>query len=115
MATGWGSLFASPMVRPDILQYIRIPTWDKNKCGKFTKDQITENMLCAGGAQKDACQGDSGGPLVTEVDDKFVLIGVTSWGVGCATKDYPGVYSRVTSALPFIYENLSGSTCFKDV
>ncbi len=54
--------------------------------------------------------------IVTEFNaegqDKFLLIGVTSWGVGCGTPDYPGVYARVTNALPFLNEKLKGSICF---
>ena len=42
------SMHSSAMVRPQILQYISIATWNKNQCGKFPPDQITENMLCAG-------------------------------------------------------------------
>ena len=43
-------------------------------------------MICAGGQDKDACQGDSGGPLVVNQDGLFVLVGVTSWGTGCAVR-----------------------------
>ena len=54
------------------------------------------------------------GPLVTEEDDHFVLIGVTPWGVGCATLGYPGVYARLTKVLPWIHKQLKGSTCFDE-
>lgn len=112
IVTGWGSLQASEMRRPEILQQIKIPTWNKNTCGNFKPTQITENMLCAGGEEKDACQGDSGGPLVTlNGNDLYVLIGVTSWGIGCATPGYPGVYARVTSALPWIRKEIPELDC----
>lgn len=52
---------------------------------------ITDRMLCTKYKDTDACQGDSGGPLVA--DGK--LIGVVSWGEGCADPRYPGVYARV--------------------
>ena len=45
------------------------------------KHWFTKNMIC-GGKGRHTCIGESGGPLVAEVDGKFTLIGVTSWGVG---------------------------------
>ena len=46
--------------------------------------ELTDDMLCAYNAGKDSCQGDSGGPLTVEVDGKHTLMGIISWGWGCA-------------------------------
>jgi len=57
-------------------------------------------MLCAASPGKDACQGDSGGPLYDA--KKNVLIGIVSWGIGCANPNYPGVYARISEAIDWI-------------
>ena len=53
-------------------------------------------MICGGEQNLDTCQGDSGGPLVANIDGKFTLVGVTSWGKGCGGVNSPGVYVDIS-------------------
>ena len=65
---------------------------------EYAPREIYESMICAGSAGKDSCQGDSGGPLT----QAGLLVGVVSWGEGCADEGYPGVYTEVSYFLDWI-------------
>ena len=92
LVTGWGTTSSG---HPETLHKVTVPLVSKGSCKKSYHDYggIPKGEICAGVAKggKDSCQGDSGGPLV--VDGK--LVGIVSWGKGCGTPHYPGVYTDV--------------------
>ena len=48
------------------------------------------------------------GPLTySDNGGAATVVGVVSWGIGCGQRQYPGVYSRVTSALDWIKMNMN--------
>ncbi|XP_068231107.1 trypsin-1-like [Palaemon carinicauda] len=114
--TGWGTLTQGGN-QPNELYEVDVPTMSNTQCQQFLGSGITNNMICAGLAAggKDSCQGDSGGPLVTPgntANTFMVVIGVVSWGYGCAGANSPGVYARVGNYLSWISTNIAGSqTC----
>jgi len=81
-----------------------IPMQPTKKCANNPnlKYWFTDNMICGGKKGRDTCQGDSGGPLVAEIDGKFTLVGVTSWGIGCGDEGKPGVYAKVANYIKWI-------------
>jgi secreted trypsin-like serine protease len=99
IVTGWGADKEGGFpVRG--LNFTKIPWVSRDKCNQRSSynNKVTENMLCAGRAAggTDSCQGDSGGPLVTDQAQGPVrLIGIVSWGEGCARFAKYGVYTRV--------------------
>lgn len=41
---------------------------------------------------------------------RYVVAGVTSWGISCGDYGYPGVYARVTSQLDWIRNAIGNET-----
>lgn len=55
-------------------------------------------------------QGDSGGPLACQDSSVWKLVGATSWGNGCADRNRPGVYTRITQSLSWIRQEMEVSS-----
>ena len=85
------------------LLWARIEMLSKTECMRGpNRDELTKNMICAGGTQVDSCQGDDGGPLVINVGGKLTLAGITSWRYGCGVTGSPGIYTKVANYIDWI-------------
>jgi trypsin len=107
-AMGWGTT-SSGGSSSNVLREVDLPVISNQKCDEmYPAYKIFDSNICTFQPGKDSCQGDSGGPLImpgaSASDDK--LIGVVSWGIGCATSQYPGVYARVSDQIDWIKTNV---------
>merc|ERR1712018_92868 len=102
IVTGWGTLHSGDFQLPDKLQKVTVPVVGDATCNENYKPlyHITDSMICAGVEGKDSCQGDSGGPMI-DAETK-ALVGIVSWGIGCAEKGHPGVYTEVAYYVDWI-------------
>ncbi len=73
--------------------------------GDLSNSQLCAGFFQAGGV--DTCQGDSGGPLILTRGATKSLVGITSFGQGCALPKNPGVYTRVSSFKPWIEQKIN--------
>jgi secreted trypsin-like serine protease len=97
---GWGDTRGDGSYSP-VLREVDVPIVPDGACASAYPGGAAEGgfdaqgMVCAGEQQggRDACQGDSGGPLVVAGR----LVGVVSWGTGCAEAAHPGVYTRLSA------------------
>jgi secreted trypsin-like serine protease len=102
---GWGATGEGAPASPQLLG-ASVPLWSNVRCLRAYRNFIAPHepghQLCAakrrGGV--DTCQGDSGGPLIGSRGGADVLLGVVSYGNGCARRGWPGIYTWVAS--PFI-------------
>ncbi|CAL1268300.1 unnamed protein product [Larinioides sclopetarius] len=121
---GWGN---GPNRDRDEFQAVEdIPVVNNKKCrrayslvGRSNLPKgVTNDFICAGqeDGSKDACQTDSGGPLMyknTDYDfptgvptERWVLVGIVSFGFRCGESGFPKVFSRVSSYRTWILENM---------
>ncbi|XP_076343503.1 clotting factor B-like isoform X2 [Tachypleus tridentatus] len=114
---GYGDLFYGGPTA-DVLQEVKdIPIVSTEVCNKvyshFPRSPfnrgVTKEFICAGLPEggKDACQGDSGGPLMIQEDDeRWVVVGIVSFGYRCADPNYPGIYTRVSYFMDWLEKSI---------
>lgn len=117
---GWGKQNDQFGSFPEQLYDVSTPILPNKKClqGEYSKPEyhrqgvpITDRQLCAGilwGGGFGFCHGDSGGGLYCQdrerqlTENSWVLHGIVSWSVGCASVDRPDVYTRTRKFIDFI-------------
>ncbi|XP_033230319.1 trypsin 3A1-like isoform X3 [Belonocnema kinseyi] len=98
--TGWGVTEEEGAVSK-ILQKVKVPIISGTKCASYF-GPLPKGQICAGYEEggRDSCQGDSGGPLSVG----NLLVGIVSWGLGCAKPRLPGVYAEISYYRDWIKE-----------
>ncbi|CAG5132420.1 unnamed protein product, partial [Candidula unifasciata] len=111
VAAGWGTDNVNYPGLTQNLQSVRLPIVDHSLCvPSYGSNYVNNLKICAGDfyrGGRDTCQGDSGGPLMCKFDNRFVVLGIVSFGSGCARPRFPGIYTRVSheSILSFIQQS----------
>ncbi|XP_026759833.1 trypsin-4-like isoform X1 [Galleria mellonella] len=102
VVSGWGSTIEKGPAS-SIPNKAKVQIWTQDDCSGagYGRRKVTPRMLCANAPERDACTGDSGGPLLVP-QPYYTIVGVVSWGRGCARQGYPGVYARVGHFLPWL-------------
>nr|DBA26746.1 TPA: hypothetical protein GDO54_010966 [Pyxicephalus adspersus] len=109
--TGWGETQGTG--KEGVLKEAGFPVIENKVCNspEYLNNKVSSRELCAGNIHggTDSCQGDSGGPLSCFDGEKYILQGVTSWGLGCAQPMKPGVYVRVSKFISWIERTMKSN------
>lgn len=119
IASGWGAeSYDKQSELSRFLKKVPMDHVDHDICQKqlriaLKKDSfvLPDSFFCAGGHEFDLCVGDSGAPLICPVtgeENKFVLTGLSSYGVKCFTET-PGVYTNVVKYFEWIRDQLEAT------
>ncbi|XP_040570357.1 trypsin-1 [Lepeophtheirus salmonis] len=100
VVSGWGTISSNGLSSP-VLRSVTVQVVSDEYCSDAYYGSNDETNICAAAPGKDSCQGDSGGPLAQD----GTLVGIVSWGYGCATPGYPGVYAKVSMFIDWIAQH----------
>jgi len=119
LVSGWGDTGNGNAQFSDTLQEVDVQLQSNAVCNEWLSrftgvtNEVNKNMVCAGypEGEKDACQGDSGSPLIMRKSNtrQYILVGLVSWGYGCAAAYKPGVYTRIPRFVNWIHKHQRGS------
>ncbi|XP_039612578.1 complement factor B-like [Polypterus senegalus] len=105
---GWGDIKKN--VQRVYLSHAEVSIYPRGQCPAINKPNMpfTDRSFCARGEKSDSCKGDSGGPFVTKKQEKWIQIGIVSYGKSdvCGDKDFMGFYTNVPKMMTFVREHV---------
>ncbi|XP_063961428.1 chymotrypsinogen B-like [Lytechinus pictus] len=108
--TGWGSFTERNARQPDLLQEGRMPVIPNYFCHRLAPLDVTfePTMFCTmyHTGYQGVCTGDSGGPIVQEINGRWTLVGISSWVRECGASYVPNGFTRVSSFIDWIRDNM---------
>ncbi|MYG37240.1 MAG: trypsin-like serine protease, partial [Gemmatimonadetes bacterium] len=109
---GWG-LTSDGGQSSAVLKKLEAEIISNDECQTHLSDNILDSTICAGklGSNESICNGDSGGPLMVPYRNRWLQIGITSFGTNVCYQ--PTAFARVSSLVDYpigvIPPELSGS------
>ncbi|KAI8521425.1 protein kinase C signaling [Branchiostoma belcheri] len=107
--TGWGKHVQPSWGGSNVLREVQVPIIDDVTCretyAEYGDYAIGPGMYCAGYEEggRDSCGGDSGGPMSCQLDGRWTMVGVTSFGDDeCGRPGSYGVYTKVSHYMDWI-------------
>ncbi|XP_032810651.2 chymotrypsinogen A-like [Petromyzon marinus] len=117
--TGWGVVTTNDKTKQVDLREVKLTIMNDSSCEPTNSGRpLQRSMMCAAdvNTHADTCQGDSGGPLVRLAGEaepapgRWVLEGITSFGRGCGSRVFLGVYARVAAFTQWISRTTATKT-----
>lgn len=102
VSMGWGVQNYGRSDSDAVLYSVNLPLFPTRQCQEIYEGSLffnVGNVVCTLQEGHDSCTGDSGGPLVCAGGFQ---VGVVSAGIGCGTKFYPNVWTRVDTYFDWI-------------
>ncbi|XP_065354168.1 mite allergen Der p 3-like [Calliphora vicina] len=103
---GWGYDATGGYIQ-SVLQEVDLKIYSDKDCNAKHNGTTTYHHICAGVDEggKGQCSGDSAGPLFHKGS---VQLGIVSWSIKpCTAAPYPGVYTKVSHYIDWIYNHIN--------
>ena len=102
---GWG-LTSEGGQASDVLKKLEAAIISNDECKTHLDDNILDVTICAGmlGSSEATCNGDSGGPLLVPYRNRWIQVGIVSFGTNICYQ--PTAFARVSALVDYPIGNI---------